>query len=170
MMLDASGSMSLYSSFFIRFIRGLVENLAQAEAFVIHTRLVHVSAVLRERDLEKAVDRMNLLSAGWGGGTRLGENLRRFNDNYARQVLSGRSVVMILSDGYDTGPPELLAEEMARLRRRARRIIWLNPMIGWRGYEPVAQGMAAALPYVDLFAPAHTLDSLAALEPHLARL
>lgn len=170
MMLDASGSMSLYSSFFIRFVRGLVENLAQAEAFVIHTRLVHVSAVLRERDLEKAVDRMNLLSAGWGGGTRLGENLRRFNDNYARQVLNGRSVVMILSDGYDTGPPELLAEEMARLRRRARRIIWLNPMIGWRGYEPVAQGMAAALPYVDLFAPAHTLDSLAALEPHLARL
>jgi len=77
---------------------------------------------------------------------------------------------MILSDGYDTGPPELMAAEMARLRRRARRVIWLNPMIGWRGYEPVAQGMAAALPHVDLFAPAHTLDSLAALEPHLAKL
>ena len=170
MMLDASGSMSLYSSFFIRFIRGLVENLAQAEAFVIHTRLVHISAVLRERDLEKAVDRMNILSAGWGGGTRLGESLRSFNDNYAKQVLNGRSVVMILSDGYDTGPAELMAGEMARLKRRARRIIWLNPMIGWQGYEPVAQGMAAALPHVDLFAPAHTLDSLAALEPHLAKL
>ncbi len=131
---------------------------------------MHISAVLRERDLEKAVDRMNILSAGWGGGTRLGESLRSFNDNHAKQLLHGRAVVMILSDGYDTGSPEVLAAEMARLKRRARRIIWLNPMIGWRGYEPVAQGMAAALPHIDLFAPAHTLDSLAALEPHLARL
>ena len=76
--------------------------------------------------------------------------------------MSARTIVMIVSDGYDTGPPELLSEEMARLRRRARRVVWLNPMIGWRGYEPVAQGMAAALPHVDLFAPAHNLDSLAA--------
>ena len=170
MLLDASGSMSLYSKFFIRFIRGIVANFAKSDAFVFHTRLVHISAVLRERDLEKAVERMNILSAGWGGGTRLGDSLRTFNDNYAKQVLNARSVAMILSDGYDTGAPELLAEEMARLRHRARRVVWLNPMIGWRGYEPVAQGMAAALPHVDLFAPAHNMDSLAALEPHLAKL
>jgi uncharacterized protein with von Willebrand factor type A (vWA) domain len=78
--------------------------------------------------------------------------------------------VIIVSDGYDTGPPEVLGAEMARLKRRARRIVWLNPMIGWRDYAPVAQGMAAALPHVDLFAPAHNLESLAALEPYLAKL
>ncbi|HSA82807.1 MAG TPA: VWA domain-containing protein, partial [Geminicoccaceae bacterium] len=79
-------------------------------------------------------------------------------------------IVVIVSDGYDTGPPERLAAELAALRRRARRIVWLNPMLGWQGYEPVARGMAAALPHVDLFAPAHNLESLAALEPQLAAL
>jgi uncharacterized protein with von Willebrand factor type A (vWA) domain len=77
---------------------------------------------------------------------------------------------MIVSDGYDTGPPELLAEELRLIRRRARRLVWLNPMIGWDGYEPVAAGMRAALPHIDLFAPAHNLESLRALEPYLARL
>ncbi|MDJ0949878.1 MAG: VWA domain-containing protein [Alphaproteobacteria bacterium] len=170
MLLDASGSMNLYSTFFIRFIRAVVENFAQAEAFIFHTRLVHISAVLRERDLEKAIDRMNILSAGWGGGTRLGASLKTFNDNYAKQVLNARSVVMILSDGYDTGPPEALGRELGRLRKRAHRTVWLNPLLGWQGYEPVAQGMAAALPHLDLFAPAHNLESLAALEPYLCRL
>ena len=126
--------------------------------------------VLRERDLEKAIDRMNILSAGWGGGTRLGASLRTFNDNYAKQVLTARSVVMILSDGYDTGEPEDLGRELERLGKRARRVVWLNPLLGWEGYEPVAQGMAAALPHIDLFAPAHNLESLAALEPYLCKL
>jgi uncharacterized protein with von Willebrand factor type A (vWA) domain len=85
-------------------------------------------------------------------------------------VINTRTAVMIVSDGYDTGEPERLAEEMRRLRRRCRRIIWLNPLIGWRDYAPEARGMQAALPYVDLFAPAHNLESLAALEPYLARI
>ena len=169
-MLDASGSMSLYSAFFMRFIRGIVENFAEAEAFVFHTRLVHVSEVLRERDLEKAVDRMNVISAGWGGGTRLGACLATFNRHYAKTVLDSRTVVMIFSDGYDTGDPAALGEQLQALQRRARRIIWLNPLLGWPGYEPVAQGMAAAMPHIDLFAPAHNLESLAALEPALCGL
>ncbi len=168
--LDVSGSMSLYSTFFLRFLRGVIDNFHDAEAFVFHTRLVHISPALRERDFERALERMSLISAGWSGGTRIGDSLATFNDNYAAQVLNSRSVVMIVSDGYDTGAPEKLAGELARLRRRARRVIWLNPMIGWRGYEPVARGMAAALPHLDLFAPAHNLESLAALEPYLARL
>ena len=168
--LDVSGSMSLYSTFFLRFLRGIIDNFHDAEAFVFHTRLVHISPALRERDFERALQRMSLISAGWSGGTRIGDSLATFNDNYAARVLNSRSVVMIVSDGFDTGAPEKLASELARLRRRAKRVIWLNPMIGWRDYEPVARGMAAALPHLDLFAPAHNLESLAALEPYLARL
>ncbi len=169
-LLDVSGSMNLYSTFFMRFVRGIVENFAEAEAFVFHTRLVHVSHILRERNIEKAIDRMNVMSAGWGGGTRLGMCLKTFNDGYAKAMLNRRSVVIIFSDGYDTGDPELLGDELARIRKRAGRIVWLNPLLGWAGYEPVARGMAAALPYLDLFAPAHNLDSLAAIEPELCRL
>ena len=169
-MLDASGSMSLYSTFFMRFVRGIVENFAEAEAFVFHTRLVHVSAVLRERDLERAIDRMNMISAGWGGGTRLGRCLATFNRNYAKTVLNSRTMVMIFSDGYDTGDPAELGRQLQTLRRRTRRIVWLNPLLGWEGYEPLAQGMAAALPFIDLFAPAHNLQSLAALTPALCEL
>jgi uncharacterized protein len=85
-------------------------------------------------------------------------------------VLKRRAIVVIVSDGYDTGPPERLAAELAALRRRARRVVWLNPMLGWQGYQPVARGMMAALPHLDLFAPAHNLESLVALEPYLAGL
>lgn len=168
--LDASGSMSLYSAFFVRFLRGVLDHFREAEAFVFHTRLSHISAALRERDIARALERMALITSGWDGGTRIGDSLATFNRNYAAGVITSRTAVIIVSDGYDTGPPERLAAEMAQLRRRTKRIVWLNPMIGWRDYEPVAQGMAAALPYVDLFAPAHNLESLAALEPYLAKL
>ena len=170
MLLDASGSMSLYTAFFVRFLHGLVDVFREAEAFVFHTRLAHVSASLRDRDVTRAVDRLSLMAQGIGGGTKIGESLATFNRWHARRVINSRTAVMIVSDGYDTGEPEQLAEEMRRLRRRCRRIIWLNPLIGWRDYRPQARGMQAALPYVDLFAPAHNLESLAALEPYLARI
>lgn len=169
-LLDASGSMSLYSAFFMRFVRGIVDHFDEAEAFVFHTRLVHLSPALRERDIDRAMERMAVMSEGWGGGTRIGDCLARFNDHHAKTVLGARSVVMVLSDGYDTGAPERLGREMARLKRRARCVVWLNPLLGWEGYEPVARGMSAALPHVDLFAPAHNLESLMALEPYLCRL
>ncbi len=168
--LDASGSMSQYSTFFLRFLHGVLDHFREAEAFLFHTRLVHISKALRERDPNRAVERMAIVAQGLGGGTRIGDSLETFNRFHAKSVLNGRSVVMIVSDGYDTGAPEKLGREMARLKRRARRIVWLNPMIGWRDYTPEAGGMRAALPHVDLFAPAHNLASLAALEPYLARL
>jgi len=168
--LDASGSMNLYSTFFIRFIRGIIESFAQSDAFVFHTRLVHLSSALREKDIERAVERMAVMSAGWGGGTRIGESLKTFNRHHAKSTINSRTVVMIVSDGYDTGPPEVLAAQVKKLRGRAKRLVWLNPMIGWKGYQPVAQGMTAALPHVDLFAPAHNLESLAKLAPYLERL
>jgi uncharacterized protein len=169
-LLDASGSMSLYTAFFVRFLHGVVDAFRESEAFVFHTRLAHVSASLRDRDVTRAVDKLSLMAQGIGGGTKIGESLATFNRWHARRVINSRTAVMIVSDGYDTGAPEQLGEEMRRLRRRCRRIIWLNPLIGWRDYSPQARGMQAALPYIDLFAPAHNLESLAALEPYLARI
>jgi uncharacterized protein with von Willebrand factor type A (vWA) domain len=169
-LLDASGSMSLYTAFFVRFLHGVVDAFREAEAFVFHTRLVHVSAALRDRDVARAVDRLSLMAQGVGGGTRIGESLASFNRWHAQRVINSRTAVMIMSDGYDTGEPVQLAAEMRRLRSRCRRIVWLNPLIGWRDYSPAARGMQAALPYVDLFAPAHNIDSLAALEPYLKRI
>lgn len=169
-LLDGSGSMELYTAFFVRFLHGVVDAFRESEAFVFHTRLAHVSASLRDRDVARAVDRLSLMAQGIGGGTRIGECLATFNRWHAKRVINARTAVMIVSDGYDTGEPERLAEEMRRLRRRCRRIIWLNPLIGWRDYAPEARGMQAALPFIDLFAPAHNLESLAALEPYLARI
>jgi uncharacterized protein len=169
-MLDASGSMSLYTAFFVRFLHGVVDSFREAEAFVFHTRLAHVSPSLRDRDVARAVDKLALMAQGIGGGTKIGESLAAFNRWHARRVINSRTALMIVSDGYDTGELDELGEEMRRLRRRCRRIIWLNPLIGWRDYSPQARGMQAALPYVDLFAPAHNLESLAALEPYLARI
>lgn len=169
-LLDASGSMNNYTGVFTRFVHGILDNFREAEAFLFHTRLVHVSSALSERDAARALDRMGLMAQGVGGGTKIGEALADFNRFHAARVIHSRTCVMILSDGYDTGAPEILGEEMARLRRRCRRIAWLNPLIGWEGYTPAAGGMQAALPHVDLFAPAHNLDSLAALEPYLAKL
>jgi len=169
-LLDASGSMNNYTGVFTRFVHGILDNFREAEAFLFHTRLVHVSSALAERDAARALDRMGLMAQGVGGGTKIGDALAEFNRWHAARVIHSRTCVMILSDGYDTCAPEVLGAEMARLRRRCRRIVWLNPMLGWDGYEPVTRGMQAALPHIDLFAPAHNLDSLAALEPYLARL
>jgi uncharacterized protein with von Willebrand factor type A (vWA) domain len=169
-LLDASGSMSLYTAVFVRFIHGVLDHFREAEAFLFHTRLVHVSAAMREKDAGRALDRLSLLAQGVGGGTRIGESLATFNRWHARSVIHSRTCVMIISDGYDTGSPEAMGREMHRLGQRCKRVVWLNPMIGWEGYAPAARGMQAALPYVDLFAPAHNLKSLAALEPYLARL
>jgi len=169
-LLDASGSMNLYSSVFLRFMHGVLENFREAEAFVFHTRLIHISPALRERNAQRAVERMSLLAQGIGGGTRIGESLATFNRWHAKRVIHSRTCVMIVSDGYDTGPADNLGKEMAALRQRCRRIAWLNPMIGWQDYSPAAAGMKAALPYIDLFAPAHNLESLQALEPYLARI
>jgi uncharacterized protein with von Willebrand factor type A (vWA) domain len=169
-LLDASGSMSLYTGVFLRFIHGVLDEFREAEAFLFHTRLAHVSDALKEKNAGRALDRLSIMAQGAGGGTRIGESLRTFNTWHAARVLTSRACVMIVSDGYETGDAALLGREMAALARRCRRIVWLNPMLGWPGYAPEAAGIKAALPHVDLYAPAHTLNSLAALEPYLADL
>ena len=169
-LLDASGSMSMYTGVFLRFIHGVLDEFREAEAFLFHTRLAHVSDAMKERDAARALDRLSIMAQGAGGGTKIGESLQTFNRWHAARVIHSRTVVMIVSDGYETGDAALLGREMAALGRRCRRIVWLNPMMAWQGYAPEAQGIKAALPHVDLYAPANTLNSLAALEPYLAKL
>jgi uncharacterized protein len=169
-MVDASASMGPYTAVFMRFVRGLLQSFDKAEAFVFHTRLAHVSEAMRERDAARALDRLSMMAQGAGGGTRIGESLATFNRWHAARVIDSRTCVMILSDGYETGDAKLLSREMEALARRCRRIVWLNPMMGWEGYAPEAAGIRAVLPHVELHAPANTLESLAALEPYLAKL
>ncbi|WP_213738219.1 VWA domain-containing protein [Bradyrhizobium sp. dw_411] len=170
MLLDASGSMSMYTGVFLRFIHGVLDEFRQAEAFLFHTRLAYVSDAMKEKDAGRALDRLSIMAQGAGGGTKIGESLQTFNRWHAPRVLHSRSCVIIVSDGYETGDAALLGREMAALGRRCRRIVWLNPMMAWEGYAPEAAGIKAALPHIDLYAPANTLKSLTELEPYLARL
>jgi uncharacterized protein with von Willebrand factor type A (vWA) domain len=170
MLLDASGSMSMYTGVFLRFIHGVLDEFREAEAFLFHTRLAHVSDAMKEKDAVRALDRLSIMAQGAGGGTKIGESLQTFNRWHAARVLHSRSCVMIVSDGYETGDAKLLGREMAALAKRCRRIVWLNPMMAWQGYAPEAAGIKAALPHIDLYAPANTLKSLTELEPYLAKL
>ena len=170
LLLDVSRSMSFYSYLFLRFARGIVGAFKDADAFIFHTHLVHVTDALHQRNINTVTKRLAVLSAGWAGGTRIGECLQTFNQGYARQVLTSQSIVMIFSDGLDTGAPALFSEQMALIKRRAKKIVWLNPLLGRSGYEPTAQCMHAALPMLDLFASAHNLESLLALESQLVKL
>jgi uncharacterized protein with von Willebrand factor type A (vWA) domain len=167
LIVDVSRSMSLYSQVFLRFAQGLVGAFRDAAAFAYHTRLVSITEALRQPDATRVRTSLKLISRGWSGGTRIGDCLQRFNDEYGR-LLSSRSIVIVVSDGLDTGEPDVLARELQRVKRRCRRIIWLNPLLGRSGYQPRTRSMLAALPCIDLFAPAHNLESLAALEPELA--
>lgn len=166
---DVSRSMAMYSFLFLRFARGIVNAFKDAAAFACHTRLVQITDALRQPDQSRVTQSLRLISQGWSGGTRLGESLATFNREYGR-MLNSRTVVIIVSDGLDTGAPEALAAELSAMRSRCRKLVWLNPLIGKAGYEPRTRAMLAAMPHLDLFASAHNLQSLAALEPVLAEL
>ena len=139
----------------------------RADAFVFHTRLVHIGPALGERNTERAIERLSLLAQGWAGGTRIGESLAQFNREHAPRLVHARTDVIVMSDGYDTGEPSLLGDALAQLRRRARRIVWLNPLGSQPGYAPTCQGIVAALPHLDLLAPGADLTSMRAVLPRL---
>ncbi|CUH78400.1 VWA domain containing CoxE-like protein [Tritonibacter multivorans] len=167
---DVSGSMSLYSRVFLAFLAGLMRADKDADAYLFHTRLVRITEALRDKDTLRAIGRMSLMADGFGGGSKIAVSLQRFADTYAKRFVDGRSVVLILSDGYDSCPPAEMDAALATLKKRGCKIIWLNPLKGWRDYAPIAGGMAAALPHLDLFRPANTLADLADLEPELVAL
>ncbi|MBJ6371775.1 vWA domain-containing protein [Sedimentitalea arenosa] len=161
---DVSGSMTVYAQVFLAFLAGLMRSDTTADAYLFHTRLVRITEALRDKDTMRAIGRMSLMADGFGGGSEIGPSIARFARTYAKRFVDGRSVVLILSDGYDTAPATVLDAALADLRKRGCKIIWLNPLKGWRDYAPVADGMAAALPHLDLFCAANTLADLAALD------
>ncbi len=169
-LLDVSGSMTVYAKVFLAFLKGLISHDTRADAYLFHTALVRIGDTLRDHDTTRAMNRLSIMAQGFGGGTKIGANLKLFNEQYAATCVDGRTVVIILSDGYDTNPPEMLSEGLQKLKKRNCKIIWLNPLKGWKDYTPVAQGMAAALPWLDHFAAANTLETLAELELALQRL
>lgn len=165
--LDISGSMNSYSLFLVRFAFALHKYFKRVDTFLFSTDVLEITDVLRTRDLPDALRGLSQRAAGWAGGTKIGDSLRDFNRQYGRKLLSANAVFIILSDGWDTGEPEILAAELRRISRRVRKLIWLNPLLGLKEYEPITRGLTAALPYVDVFAPAHNLESLLALERFL---
>ena len=167
MLADVSGSMDRYSRMLLAFASGLTRSARQVESFVFATRLTRVSRLVAAPKGHRVVSQMVRDLHDWGGGTRIGEALRTFNTTWARRVMRHDPVVLIVSDGWDRGDPKLLAQELARLRRHCSRLIWLNPLLGSAGYEPLTRGMQAALEHIDDFMPAHNLRSLEDLAAHL---
>lgn len=159
-LLDVSGSMEPYARAFVRFLHAAVASRAGVEAFAIGTRVTRMTRELNSRDPDAAIRAAARRVVDWSGGTRLGEGLRTFNETWGVRGMARGAVVVILSDGWERGDPELLGAQMARLRRVAYRIVWVNPLKASPGYAPLAQGMAAALPYVDEFVEGHSLDAL----------
>jgi uncharacterized protein with von Willebrand factor type A (vWA) domain len=166
LLLDVSRSMNLYSFFFLRLARSLQGVRLDTRVFIWHTRLSGVSEALRDPDPWRAQERLQLLSAGWAGGTRIGECLEQFEREYSALVHS-RTALIVVSDGYDTGDPTLLTNVVRRLRHRARRLVWLNPLAASDDYAPLARGMKAVLPELDLFAAANNLSSIERVLPQL---
>jgi uncharacterized protein with von Willebrand factor type A (vWA) domain len=160
LLLDISGSMEPYSRAFLRFVHAAVAGRQRVEAFTFGTRLTRLTKELSTRNPDEAITRAARNVADWSGGTRLGDCLRTFNDEWGVRGLARGSIVVILSDGWDRGDPELLAEQMARLHRITHRIIWVNPLKVTPGYAPLARGMAAALPYVDAFVEGHSVEAM----------
>jgi len=165
---DVSGSMDLYSRFLVQFIFALQHALGQVETLVFSTSLTRVTDALSESDLRAALAQVAHTVPDWSGGTKIGQSLRTFLTRYGDALLTPRTVAIVISDGWDTGDIDVLEEAMGELHARAGRVIWLNPLLGSPGYEPICQGMRVALPYVDVFASAHNLESLRRLERHLA--
>ncbi|PYM29425.1 MAG: hypothetical protein DMD80_07490 [Candidatus Rokuibacteriota bacterium] len=155
---DVSGSMDLYSRFLLQFLFALQSAFSRVETFTFSVRLTRVTDYLRARSYREVLRRLTAVK-DWSGGTRIGESLAEFNRGWP-SLVDRRTIVIILSDGWDTGDPDVLAAELLRIKRRAGRVIWLNPLLGNPSYEPLTRGMAAALPLVDRFAAAHNLAAL----------
>ncbi len=159
-LLDISGSMEPYARALLRFMHAAVVGRQRVEAFTFGTRLTRITKELTSRDPDKALAQTSAQVSDWSGGTRLGECLQSFNDNWGVGGMARGSIFVILSDGWDRGDPKVLADQMSRLSRVAYRVIWVNPLKVSPGYAPLARGMAAAMPYIDEFVEGHSLEAL----------
>jgi uncharacterized protein with von Willebrand factor type A (vWA) domain len=160
LLLDVSGSMEPYARALIRFVHAAVAGRQKVEAFALGTRLTRLTRELSSRDPDEALSRAAARVADYGGGTRLGDGLRAFNDEWGQRGTARGAIVVVLSDGWDRGDPEVLGEQMQRLQRAAHKVVWVNPLKVTPGYAPLARGMAAALPYVDAFVEGHSIEAI----------
>jgi uncharacterized protein with von Willebrand factor type A (vWA) domain len=160
---DVSGSMDCYSRFLIQFMYGLQNELWGVETFVFSTSLSRITHLIRTKDIVNALEKISGSILGWSGGTNIGRSLHTFNRSFAPSMLTHRTVVVIISDGWDRGDVSVLEREMQDLKRRAKKIIWLNPLLASENYEPLCKGMQAALPYLDMFLSVHNVNSLVSL-------
>jgi uncharacterized protein with von Willebrand factor type A (vWA) domain len=160
---DVSGSMDCYSRFLIEFMYGLQNELWGVETFVFSTSLSRITHLIRSKEIAGALERISHSVLGWSGGTNIGRSLAAFNRDFAPSLVTHRTVVVIISDGWDRGDVALLEREMQSLKRRCYKIVWLNPLLASENYEPLCKGMQAALPYLDIFLSVHNLKSLVAL-------
>ncbi len=169
LLLDVSRSMNAYSFFYLRLARALCNELKDVHCFIFHTRITSVGEALRDPDPWRAQERLNVLAVGWAGGTRIGKCLQDFNREQGSRLVHSRTGVIIVSDGYDTGDTAQLEDALGTLQRRARRVVWLNPLLNRPDYTPVARGMSAAMPYLDLLAPGADLAAIERLLPQLIK-
>jgi uncharacterized protein with von Willebrand factor type A (vWA) domain len=169
LLLDVSGSMEPYARALVRFLHAAVVGRRRVEAFALGTRVTRITRELQWRDPDAAIAAAAKRVVDWSGGTRLGEGLRAFNDDWGVRGMARGATVVVLSDGWDRGDPALLGGELARLHRVAHRLVWVNPLKASPGYEPLARGMAAALPYVDDFVEGHSLAALQRLAEVIKR-
>lgn len=167
---DVSGSMDCYSKFLIQFIYAFQSQIKGVETFVFSTRLTRITNLLHTRDIYDALSRLSQNVLDWSGGTAIGTSLREFNEGVGKSLLGSKTIVVIISDGWDRGDCDVLAAEMRRLRSRSYKIIWLNPLAGSPTYQPICSGMKSAMPYVDYFLPAHNLNALMILSKVLRSL
>jgi uncharacterized protein with von Willebrand factor type A (vWA) domain len=167
---DISGSMEKYARLLLQFLYSVTQSHRQAECFVFGTRLTRITAQLQVRNIDQAIDQAARQVVDWAGGTRIGASLHQFNRQWSRRVLGRGALVLVISDGWEQGDSAELVRELGFLHRRCHRLIWLNPLMGRAGYQPVVGGMRAALAEIDDFLPIHNFQSLAALAERLAAL
>ena len=160
---DVSGSMDCYAKFLIQFIYGMQQELREVEVAVFSTHLTNITGLLRRKGLAEGLNEVANVVPDWSGGTKIGESLLEFYRQFATSFSAYRSVVILISDGWDRGEADLLRRSMEMLHRHAYKLIWLNPLLGSDTYQPICRGIRTALPYVDYFLPAHNLESLAQL-------
>lgn len=167
---DISGSMEKYGRLLLQFFYSLSHSFKNVESFVFGTRLTRITPSLKLKNIDQAIDEASRNVMDWSGGTRIGDCLQQFNQKWSRRVLRRGAVVVIISDGWERGDASTLRQEMRYLQHRCHRLIWLNPLLGSQDYQPLVEGMAAALPYIDDFLPVHNLQSLRELAQHLGAL
>ncbi len=167
---DVSGSMDCYSRFLIQFMYGLQNELWGVETFVFSTSLTRITHMIRTRDIVNALERISGDVLGWSGGTNIGRSLSTFNREFAPSLVTHRTVVVIISDGWDRGNVALLEQEMVSLKRRCHKVIWLNPLLASKDYQPLCKGMQAVLPHLDYFLSVHNVQSLVELGSTMKRL